>query len=97
MNDGETKNARKETKTMTNQNNNPKPTAIETYRKRRGDVARLLDILSMELDKFSDRAEAEPKNWSPAGTMDFVRSSLIDLVEGLSGIDRELIEETLAE
>lgn len=82
---------------MANQNNNPKPTAIETYRKRRGDVARLLDILDMELDKFSASAEAEPANWSPAGTMDFVRTSLIDLVEGLSGIDRELIEETLAE
>ena len=74
-----------------------KPTAIETYRMRRSDVARLLDILDMELDKLTQRAEAEPANWGFAGTMGFVRTSLIDLVEGISGIERQLIEDMLAE
>ena len=54
---------------MKNENANTKPTAIETYRQRREDIARLLDILDMELAKFGERAEAEPKDWGFAGTM----------------------------
>lgn len=88
--------AGKDARTMTQETTTPK-TAIETYRKRRGDVARLLDILDMELEKFGERAEAKPADWGFAGTMDYVRSTIIDLVEGLSGIERKLIEETLAE
>ena len=82
---------------MTNENANPKRSAIEAYRQRRADVARLLDFLDMELEKFGERAEAKPKDWGFAGTMDHVRNTLIDLVEGLSGIERARIEETLAE
>ena len=82
---------------MKNENANTKPSAIETYRQRREDVARLLDILDMELMKFGERAEAAPQDWGFAGSMDYVRSTLIDLVEGLSGIERTRIEETLAE
>ena len=71
---------------------NAKPTALETYRTRRADVARLLDRLGMVLDKYDERAETEPTtSWGYAGTMGHVRTSLIDLLEGLS-----VFEETLS-
>ena len=76
---------------------NAKPTALETYRAHRAEVARLLDWLGMELDKLGQKAEAEPANWEYAGTMGHVRTSLVDMLEGLSGIERECIEETLRE
>lgn len=77
--------------------NKPQPTAHETYQAHRNDVARLLDILDMELTKHAERAAAAPNDWRYPGTMDFIRSSLIGIVEGLSGIERERIEETLRE
>jgi len=80
-----------------NDNANTKQTAIETYRRKREDVARLLDILGMELDKLGQRAEADPANRGYAGSLIEVRSTLIDAVESLSGIERARIEETLAE
>ena len=82
---------------MKNENANTKPTAIEAYRKHREDVARLLDILDMELERFGERAEAVPKDWGFAGSIAQVRSTLIDTVESISGIERSRIEETLAE
>ena len=72
-------------------------TAIETYDARRADVARLIDVLEMELTKYDERAKAEPKRWDYAGTMDYVRTTLIDLVAGLSKVDREEIERFLSE
>ncbi|MFN0138065.1 MAG: hypothetical protein ACKVS9_18330 [Phycisphaerae bacterium] len=77
--------------------NQPEPTAAQTYAARRADIARLIDVLEMELDKYDQRAAAEPKRWDFAGTLGHVRSTLIDLVEGLSGMERERIEEFLAE
>ncbi len=72
-------------------------TAAETYAARRHEVARLVDVLEMELKKYDDQAAAEPKNWGFAGTMGHVRERLIDLVEGLSGIERSEIERFLSE
>ena len=82
---------------MKNENANTKPTAIEAYRKHREDVARLLDILDMELANLGERANADPRNHGFTGTIANVRRVLIDAVEGLSGIERARIEETLAE
>jgi len=82
---------------MTTNPTHAKPTALETYRARRADVARLLDWLGMELDKLGQKAEAEPANWACAGTMAHVRTSLIDLLESVSGVERSRIEETLRE
>lgn len=79
---------------QTNANNK---TAAETYAARRHEVARLMDVLEMELKKYDDQAAASPKDWSFAGTMGFVRESLIDLVAGLSGIERSEIERFLSE
>jgi len=77
--------------------NKSERSAIETYTVRRADVARLIDVLEMELDKYDERAKAEPERWDYAGTMDYVRTTLIDLVEGLSKIDRSEIERFLSE
>ena len=72
-------------------------TAIEAYTARRADIARLIDVLEMELGKYDERAQAEPQRWDFPGTLDSVRTTLIDLVEGLSGIERDAIEEFLSE
>ncbi len=77
--------------------NDPQTTASETYRTRREDVARLLDWLGMELEKADQAAAAAPRDWSIAGSMGRIRNDLIDLLESVSGIERELIEETLDE
>lgn len=77
--------------------NEPKRTAAETYAARRADIARLVDVLEMELEKYDQRAAAEPLRWDYPGTLDYVRTTLIDLVEGLSGMERQRIEEFLAE
>lgn len=75
----------------------PEPTAAETYAARRCDIARLLDVMQMELDKHDERTKAEPTNWGMAGNLGKVRNDLIDLVGFLSGMDREDVERFLAE
>lgn len=70
----------------------PEPTAAETYAARRNDIARLMDVLQMELEKHADAAKADPRNWGFAGSLGKVRSDLIDLVGFLSNMDREHVE-----
>src|SRR5262245_38705820 len=70
----------------------PEPTAAETYAARRSDIARLLDVLEMELAKHDERAKAEPKNWGLAGNLGKVRSDLIATVGFMSGMDPEQVE-----
>lgn len=69
----------------------------ETYQARANDIARLIDVLQMELDKHAAAAKAEPKCWGKAGDLGKVRSDLIDLVGFMSGMDRDDIEGFLAE
>ena len=70
----------------------PEPTAAETYAARRNDIARLMDVLQMELDKHAEGAKADPRNWGFAGSLGKVRSDLIDLVGFMSGMEREHVE-----
>jgi hypothetical protein len=81
-------NARKHNRTPAPQ----QPTAAETYATRRNDIARLMDVLQMELDKHAEAATADPKNWGRTGDLGKVRSDLIDLVGFMSGMDREHVE-----
>lgn len=67
-------------------NAKPELTAAETYNARRGDIARLLDVLGMELEKH---AKADPRNWGHAGDLGHVRGDLINLVAFVSGMDAE--------
>lgn len=71
------------------------PTAVEMYSARRNDIARLLDVLQMELDKHDERAKADPTNWGITGNLGKVRSDLIDLVGFMANMDRATVEEIL--
>jgi len=70
----------------------PEPTAAETYAARRSDIARLMDVLQMELDKHDEQAKADPKNWGITGNLGKVRSDLIELVGFMSNMDPEHVE-----
>lgn len=76
----------------TNKNN-----ACDAYQAHQADIARLIDVLQMELDKHAGQAEADPKNWGFAGSLGKVRSDLIEMVSFMSGMDRQTIEDFLAE
>ena len=73
----------------------PEPTAAETYAARASDIARLMDVLQMELDKHAEGAKADPRNWGFAGSLGKVRSDLIDLVGFLSNMERDDMERFL--
>jgi len=79
-------------KKRTNKSTTPEPTAAQTYAARQSDIARLMDVLQMELDKHAEGAKADPRNWGFAGSLGKVRSDLIDLVGFLSNMDREHVE-----
>lgn len=69
--------------------------AAEPYAKARGDVARLLDVLQMELDEKSEEALVNPAH--VVGCMEKVRSDLINTVAFISGMEREDVERFLDE
>ena len=71
--------------------------ARETYQAHANDIARLMDVLQMELDKHAEAAAGDPRNWGKVGTLAKVRSDLIDLVGFMSGIERPRVEEFLAD
>ena len=73
------------------------PSAPETYAQRRNDIARLLDVLDMELTKHAEGMKADPTNWGRVGDLGKVRGDLIDLVGFMSGMEREEVERFLAE
>jgi len=67
-------------------------TASETYAAHRADIARLLDVLDMELARHQEAASASPADWGRPGDLAKVRSDLIDTVAFISGMDRAMIE-----
>lgn len=71
---------------MTNETN-----AANAYAKRRSDIARLLDVLDMELDKHG---QAE-RTWAREADLAKVRSDLIDLVGFVSRMERAEVERFL--
>ena len=75
----------------------PEPTAAETYAARRNDIARLMDVLQMELDKHAEGAKADPTNWGRAGDLGKVRSDLVNLVGFMANMDPEHVEDFLAD
>jgi hypothetical protein len=68
------------------------PTAAETYAARRADIARLLDVLQMELDRSDAAAKAAPGDWGHAGSLGKVRADLIGVAGFLSNKDPEEVE-----
>ena len=71
--------------------------ALATYDRRRGDIARLIDVLQMELDAHRDKARADRHPWGFAGDLQKVREDLIELVGFMSQMERERVEDFLAE
>jgi hypothetical protein len=72
-------------------------TASQAYAKRRSDIARLIDVLQMELDAHAKRAALAEKHWGYPGDLGRIREGLIELVMSMSGMERERIEDFLAE
>ncbi|MEQ8316157.1 MAG: hypothetical protein RIB58_12220 [Phycisphaerales bacterium] len=72
-------------------------TASQAYAKRRSDIARLIDVLQMELDAHAKRAALADKHWGYPGDLGRIREGLIELVMSMSGMERERIEDFLAE
>jgi len=79
---------------MTNDTTN---NARDAYQARANDIARLIDVLQMELDKPATAAKADAKCWGKVGDLGKVRSDLIEMVGFMSGMDREAVEGFLAE
>jgi hypothetical protein len=77
--------------------NKPATNAADAYEARANDIARLIDVLQMELDKHATSAKADAKNWGRVGDLGKVRSDLIEMVSFISGMDRTNIENFLAE
>ena len=75
----------------------PESTAPEAYAARANDIARLIDVLQMELEKHADAAKGDSKCWGRVGDLGKVRSDLIDTVAFMSGMDREDVDRFLAE
>ena len=71
--------------------------ALATYDRRRGDIARLIDVLQMELDAHREKARADRHVWGCAGDLQKVREDLIELVGFMSQMERERVEDFLAD
>ena len=86
-----------EDKTASHAQANAQPTAAEAYAAKAKDIARLIDVLQMELDKHETLTKGDSKNRGRVGDLEKVRQDLIETVSFLSGMERRRIEEFLAE
>ncbi len=78
-------------------NDKTETNAADAYETKANDIARLIDVLQMELDKHAASAKADAKNWGRVGDLGEVRRKLIETVSFLSGMDIKNIEDFLAE
>ncbi len=76
---------------------NAQPTAAQMYEARMSDIARLIDLLHMELDTHAGEAKAEPTNWGYAGDLARVRGKLMDAITSIAPVDHDDLEVFLAE
>ena len=86
-----------EDKTASHAQANAQATTAGAYQAKANDIARLIDVLQMELEKHQTLAKADAKNWGRVGDLGQVREKLIETVSFLSGMERRQIEEFLAE
>jgi hypothetical protein len=77
---------------MTNTKTTTNETASQAYANRRGDIARLMDVVEMELDTHATRAANDEKNWGYAGDLGGIRNSLIEMVSQMSQMSRVQVE-----
>ena len=78
-------------------NNQTTTNARDTYHAYANDIAHLIDVLEIELQKHAETAKTDSKNWSKVGDLGKVRNDLIEVVGYISGMDRLAIENFLAE
>jgi hypothetical protein len=71
--------------------------AVASYQAKANDIARLIDVLQMELEKHASAAAADAKNWGRVGDLGEVRRKLMETVSFISGMDAQNIEDFLAE
>ena len=74
-------------------NSNRNETAKDAYAKRATDIAKLMDVLQMELERHAEATTEDEKNWGRVGDLGKVRSDLLDTLSFLSGFDRKDIED----
>ena len=86
-----------EDKTTNHAATNAGATAAGAYAAKANDIARLIDVLQMELDKHETLTKGDSKNRGRVGNLEKVRQDLIETVSFLSGMERRQIEEFLAE
>jgi hypothetical protein len=72
-------------------------TVATAYAAARNDIARLLDVLQMELDAHAERFRGDPRNWGYAGSVQKLRSDLINAVAFIANMDRPEVERFLDE
>ena len=77
--------------------NAPERTAAETYAAHRSDIARLLDVLGMELDRHAERAKADTAHWGLVGDLAEVRTNLIEVVRYMGGMETAEVERFLSD
>jgi len=82
---------------MTNRTTTNEPNAAQMYAEQRNNIARLLDVLTMELDRRDEDAKADPGNWGKACDLALVRTDLTNIVAFISGMEREHVERFLRE
>ena len=71
--------------------------AAAAYAAHRADVARLLDVLDMELATHAQAMEADARNWGRVGDLAALRQSLVGALAAFSANTPEAIEAFLAE
>ena len=82
---------------MTNRTTTNEPTAAQMYAEQRNNIARLLDVLAMELDSRDEEAKADPGNWGKACDLALVRTDLTNIVAFVSRMEREDVERFIRE
>lgn len=77
---------------MSHARKNNSPTAAQAYAAKRADIARLLDVIGMELERMDADAKAKPGDWGLPGNLGKVRSDLVEIAGFLSNKDPEEVE-----
>lgn len=75
--------------------NPPEPTAAQAYESKRGDIARLVDVLEMHLEINDGQHAERPADWAIVGNLAKVRADLVGTVAFLANMKPQDVEEFL--
>jgi hypothetical protein len=74
-----------------------KETALQAFTRKADDCAALLDQLAEFIADCREAATADPENWGHSGTMDDVRTRLIQATALIGGLEESEVVATLNE